>query len=547
MIFNSQLLNTARPAPLLLAQLFAGMSIALSFAIAAPVKIEIGTLRAQMKYDTEEFTVPPGTEVHLTLKNTDDLPHNLVVCNAEGVSLSVAQAAWDLAEAGFEKQWIPDDKRILAATKMIDPQKTGKIKFTSPAKPGRYDYVCTYPGHAVLMKGVMHVGAGDSSPQKTGPIKDLTYTLYQGDWGKLPDFSKLTPTETDSIENGLITLDVTGKIRERFGIVFEGIITAPKAGEFTFATASDDGSQLFINDALVVNNDGVHGTQMKSGKIKLTKGEHRLRVTYFERSGEEILGVWWEGPGIRKKNRGLSKRLSPGGRSATGIPLVPQHRPLIYRNFIEGAGNRAIGVGYPGGINYAFDADQIRIALMWTDSFIDAARHWTGRGQGHQPPSGKNIIQTPPGEAFAVLDSADSPWPQATPRAEHTRFNGYRFWDNAGNPEFLYTLSDSLKIADRPVGVLRKDGQHVLERAVTITGNAPERSRLFMRVATGEIAKEKANTFLTSKGQRISVSGANAEVQNDELRIAINTSSGRASFSITYEWLKSSNPEQKQP
>ena len=70
----------------------------------------------------------------------------------------------------------------------------------------------------------------------------------------------------------------------------------------------------------------------------------------------------------------------------------PTTEPIIYRNFIEGAGVRAIGVGYPEEINLAFDANNMRLAMIWRGSFMDASRHWTGRGQGFEPPLGDDII-----------------------------------------------------------------------------------------------------------------------------------------------------------
>ena len=61
------------------------------------------------------------------------------------------------------------------------------------------------------------------------------------------------------------------------------------------------------------------------------------------------------------------------------IELVATNEAIIYRNFIEGAGTRAIGVGYPEKANLAFDANELRLARIWQGSFIDASRHRTGR------------------------------------------------------------------------------------------------------------------------------------------------------------------------
>ena len=95
------------------------------------------------------------------------------------------------------------------------------------------------------------------------------------------------------------------------------------------------------------------------------------------------------------------------------IPLVADKTPVIYRNFIQGAGPRAIGVGYPEKANLAFDANDLRIALIWQGAFIDASKHWTGRGEGFQGPLGDNALALPYGPTVIHLrrrgNAAD--WP----------------------------------------------------------------------------------------------------------------------------------------
>ena len=108
--------------------------------------ITIKTLAAQMKYDTQEFTVAPGAKVKLTLINDDEMPHNLIVTKpANDKGLALAQTAWALGEKGMELHWIPKDPRVLAATKTIAPHGKEEIVFTAPIEPGDYPYVCTFP------------------------------------------------------------------------------------------------------------------------------------------------------------------------------------------------------------------------------------------------------------------------------------------------------------------------------------------------------------------------------------------------------------------
>lgn len=89
---------------------------------------------------------------------------------------------------------------------------------------------------------------------------------------------------------------------ETFSIRYSGYIQINTAGSYTFYTSSDDGSKLFIDGNQVVDNDGLHGTQERSGSISLTAGLHPITVLFFENSGGETLTVQYQGPSISKQN-----------------------------------------------------------------------------------------------------------------------------------------------------------------------------------------------------------------------------------------------------
>ena len=69
------------------------------------------------------------------------------------------------------------------------------------------------------------------------------------------------------------------------------------AGEYTFRLTSDDGSELFIDGELLIDNDGLHGEESKDGTITLSAGYHALRINYFEAGGGQILRLHWKVPG----------------------------------------------------------------------------------------------------------------------------------------------------------------------------------------------------------------------------------------------------------
>jgi len=81
---------------------------------------------------------------------------------------------------------------------------------------------------------------------------------------------------------------------DAYSIEWKGYIDIPETGIYTFLTISDDGSWLFIDDNLVVDNGGPHGKVKKKGQIHLLKGLHEIKIRYFQIGGFAVLEVLWE-------------------------------------------------------------------------------------------------------------------------------------------------------------------------------------------------------------------------------------------------------------
>ncbi|OGU31798.1 MAG: hypothetical protein A2057_00745 [Ignavibacteria bacterium GWA2_35_9] len=129
-------------------------------------------------------------------------------------------------------------------------------------------------------------------------IKGIKYRYFEGNWEVLPDFNSLTPVDEGVVSS--ITLSPK-KSSNYFGFEYDGYIRIPGDGIYNFYTASDDGSRLFINYKLIVDNDGLHGIVDKGGVIALKEGYHRIRIDFFESAGGEDLKVYLKGPGMEKQ------------------------------------------------------------------------------------------------------------------------------------------------------------------------------------------------------------------------------------------------------
>jgi len=72
-------------------------------------------------------------------------------------------------------------------------------------------------------------------------------------------------------------------------------------GLYRYSLISDDGSKLYIDDDLVIENDGTHATREQGGEKDLSVGMHRIRVSYFQGPRMEVaLILRVANPGDRK-------------------------------------------------------------------------------------------------------------------------------------------------------------------------------------------------------------------------------------------------------
>jgi azurin len=143
------------------------MCAALSLAVAsqagpAPGKqrvIEI-TGNDSMRYNLAEIDAKPGELLEVQLTNVGRLPkaamaHDWVLLKPMSLTdIAAFAASASLKAPGY----LPEDRSaVLAHTKMLGPKETDSIEFTAPSKPGTYPFICTFPGHYVLMKGELIV------------------------------------------------------------------------------------------------------------------------------------------------------------------------------------------------------------------------------------------------------------------------------------------------------------------------------------------------------------------------------------------------------
>jgi len=177
---------------------------------------------------------------------------------------------------------VPADGITLTASALVQVRAFRGPKPVSPVASAEFRKVLPKP--AAVAAGQLEQG--------------LRYVTVEGDFQKLPDFSSLAPAKSGTVT----TLDLKPRTREsQFAFEFSGYVDIPATGVYTFHLRSDDGSRLWLDETLLVDNDGLHSSRELPGAVALEKGLHPIRIGMFEQSGGFELGLLWSGPGVAKQ------------------------------------------------------------------------------------------------------------------------------------------------------------------------------------------------------------------------------------------------------
>ena len=131
------------------------------------------------------------------------------------------------------------------------------------------------------------------NPAKNG----IQWSLYNGAFVKVPDFNRLNLVAKGNVFQFGFTKIAVPKVN--FALQFKSYIQVDKAGKYTFFITSNDGSKLYIDDHLIVDNDGEHGTREIGNSITLNPGKHKIRVDYFQSGGSKALLVAYSSDEIK--------------------------------------------------------------------------------------------------------------------------------------------------------------------------------------------------------------------------------------------------------
>ena len=165
--------------------------------------------------------------------------------------------------------------------------------------------------------------ADEKEPEPGKPGLETLYFETAPADAALDTYASMQPVATGVTDR----IDLNVPVRKRadgYGLQFRGILNVPRDGSWQFDLASDDGSRLYIDGELVIDNDGNHGMVTKTGRVDLSAGAHAFILNYYNTTGVSGLKLQWQGPGVETAPI-AGEYLSHGG----SMPLAGAPKPTF--------------------------------------------------------------------------------------------------------------------------------------------------------------------------------------------------------------------------
>ena len=137
----------------------------------------------------------------------------------------------------------------------------------------------------------------------------VEYSYYEGKFKSVDDIVVQKPIKTGTLNN--ISIE-TATVEDYFALEFKTYIKIPEKAVYRFYTNSDDGSRLYIDGQLVVDNDGSHSLRRVDGKVALEAGYHEMVVRYLENYMGQALEVGFSSRNILEKQMSDDMLFIPG-------------------------------------------------------------------------------------------------------------------------------------------------------------------------------------------------------------------------------------------
>ncbi|MEN8191627.1 MAG: family 20 glycosylhydrolase [Bacteroidota bacterium] len=201
--------------------------------------------------------------------------------------------------------------------KIIKPRLNSEAYYTlDGSEPTKHSSMYSKPFYlteSTILKAKEYLSDGTEGCVRTGiydkqellvsvKVDNVQPGLYYQYVEGIYDLAEQVPLDQYK-ESGVIDSFVfpTNHRKKYFGTVYSGFIRLPDDGIYTFYCETNDGSQLYIGNKIVVEHGGLHPAEEKSASIALQAGYHSIRVIYFQNAGSSFLKISYSGVNIDKQ------------------------------------------------------------------------------------------------------------------------------------------------------------------------------------------------------------------------------------------------------
>jgi putative heme-binding domain-containing protein len=240
----------------------------------------------------------------------------------------------------------------------------------------------------------------------------------------------------------------------------------------------------------------------------------------------------------------------PRGLIREPIELLASDEAVMLRRNYQGIGKRGIGVGLPGGVNFAYDAQQMRLAMIWKGKFADPSAAWRGQGSGTVRPLGNDLQRFATGSELGRSVRTPEIPPTGVNGLHSTghHFTGYSL-DEFQRPTFTYRYGD-IEVEDRIVDVIDPHGDadqdpagrdSILQRTLRFESPQNQQDLVFRIGSDQEIEAEDAHVFRFGRSLQIRVASPHeARIVDSEdekhLIIPLDLHRGQTILVLDYVW-----------
>ena len=321
---------------------------------------------------------------------------------------------------------------------------------------------------------------------------NITYDYYEVETpiSALPNFDSLIINETGTTD--VIDVNKLSKRRDGVAFVFNGTLKVIREGDYLFDLASDDGSMLFIDNDLIIDNNGKHDFESKKGLITLSKGFHQFKIDYFNYTWGKGLALKYEGP--QQELRTLQGLFPyPTNYEKKSLLVDPLESPEMIRSFAQyGTEKRThvISVGDPKGVHFSYDLHNGSLLKVWKGGFADVTEMWEDRGTEQLLVPQEMSLEVDENIIAGLLPESSSPYPQTLD--DQMVAKGYEM-NIEKKPVFIFQAKDAL-IKDSYGPNNTGDG---LTRTIQLTG----KKGYFSRAASGLHIQKVNNDYYVIDGK----------------------------------------------